>query len=115
MALCWLLGRSSPSQNQPTTIEEQQQAGVNSGTDSTLHTCQTQMLRYLGLLRQRAAVVARPAPLRRHVGRLYSTSSSASQKQGGSGGPSVAAMIAVASMGFAAYSMLVKSREGQRK
>ncbi|KAI9275420.1 adenylate kinase-domain-containing protein [Phascolomyces articulosus] len=41
--------------------------------------------------------------------RAYSTSSHNKP----SGTPSVAAMLAVASMGFAAYSMLVKSREGQ--
>ncbi|KAI7848973.1 adenylate kinase-domain-containing protein [Circinella umbellata] len=41
--------------------------------------------------------------------RAYSTSSHKTN----SGTPSFAAMLAVASMGFAAYSMLVKSREGQ--
>ncbi|CDS11913.1 hypothetical protein LRAMOSA04109 [Lichtheimia ramosa] len=61
------------------------------------------------LLRQGMAVakVPKPATMARPM-RFYSTS----QKKS-SGAPSFAAMLAVASMGFAAYSMLVKSREGQ--
>lgn len=63
------------------------------------------------LLRQGMAVakVPKPATMARPM-RFYSTS----QKKS-SGAPSFAAMLAVASMGFAAYSMLVKSREGQGK
>ncbi|KAI9314104.1 adenylate kinase-domain-containing protein [Dichotomocladium elegans] len=51
--------------------------------------------------------LSRPQAAVRPV-RLYST-----EQKKNSGAPSFAAMLAVASMGFAAYSMLVKSREGQ--
>ncbi|ORY99148.1 adenylate kinase-domain-containing protein [Syncephalastrum racemosum] len=51
--------------------------------------------------------VARPAL------RPYSTQSNKQGTTGGGSTPSVAAMLAVASMGFAAYHVLVKSREGQ--
>lgn len=63
------------------------------------------------LLRQGMAVAKAPkATTMARPMRFYSTS----QKKN-SGAPSFAAMLAVASMGFAAYSMLVKSREGQGK
>jgi hypothetical protein len=56
------------------------------------------------------APISKPAPLRAGTQRYYS----AGAQQPNSGKPSFAAMAAVASLGFAAYYTLVKSREGQR-
>ncbi|KAH8551804.1 adenylate kinase-domain-containing protein [Umbelopsis sp. PMI_123] len=55
------------------------------------------------------APISKPAPLRAGTHRYYS----AGAQQPNSGKPSFAAMAAVASLGFAAYYTLVKSREGQ--
>lgn len=70
-------------------------------------------LRSRALLSQRAAAMnaAKPSVARPAV-RSYSTQSN--KQAGGGNTPSVPAMLAVASMGFAAYHVLVKSREGQR-
>lgn len=57
------------------------------------------------------APLARTAPVRAVPQRSYTAGA---QKPSG-GRPNAAAMIAVASLGFAAYYTLVKSREGQRK
>lgn len=54
--------------------------------------------------------ISRSAPLRVVARRPYS----AGAQQPGNNKPSIAAMAAVASLGFAAYYTLVKSREGQR-
>ncbi|KAI8137189.1 adenylate kinase-domain-containing protein [Fennellomyces sp. T-0311] len=66
------------------------------------------MFRSTALLRQPVARATTTRWARPTSWRAYSTS-----HKKPSGAPSVAAMLAVASMGFAAYSMLVKSREGQ--
>lgn len=62
------------------------------------------------VLRHRLPLTRRTVPRLRY--RTYATDSTHKKN---SGTPSVWAMVAVASMGFAAYSMLVKSREGQCK
>lgn len=57
------------------------------------------------------APLVRTAPIRATSQRSYTAGA---QKPNG-GRPNAAAMIAVASLGFAAYYTLVKAREGQRK
>lgn len=56
------------------------------------------------------APISKPTPFRAIAQRPYT----AGAQKPNNGKPSTAAMIAVASLGFAAYYTIVKSREGQR-